>query len=350
MIRYSFSIKKAGNRRLWRRSPARKLARPRGFEPPAYRLGGGRSIQLSYGRIPYPFMIPVPPTFVNLLPRIGRKTGRGGARRRAHGPAAVKERMHLKILAIGDVCGAAGRKLIKTRLSALRRETGADLVIVNGENANDNGRGLSPDTAEDFFYAGADVITLGNHAFNDRRIYDYLEDRRYIIRPENGPARAPGCGSTVIDCAGRRVCVCNLLGRVDMDYRNASPFEAADRILKTTAADLFVFDMHAEATSEKRALGYYLDGRAAVVFGTHTHVATRDLQIMPRGTGYITDLGMTGASVSVLGVRPERSIDMFLGEPYVRYEYSDAEPLLQGALFTLDDSGRCIGTQAIDFK
>ena len=262
----------------------------------------------------------------------------------------MKRSTRLNILAIGDVCGAAGRKLIQKRLNALRREVKADLVIVNGEKANDNGRGLAPETAEDFFYAGADVITLGNHAFNDRRIFNYLDEQKYIVRPENAPARAPGYGWTVIECGGKMSCVANLLGRVDMDYRNNSPFEAADRILKTADADFFIFDMHAEATSEKRALGYYLDGRASIVFGTHTHVPTRDLHVMPKGTGYITDLGMSGASVSVLGVKPQRSIDMFLGEPYVRYEYSDVDPVIQGALFTLDSNGRCVGTQYIAFK
>ena len=256
----------------------------------------------------------------------------------------------MRILAIGDVCGAAGRKLVKTRLNALRRELKADLVIVNGENANDNGRGLSPDTADDFFYAGTDIITLGNHAFNDRRLYNYLDDHRYIVRPYNVSSRAPGSGYATIDIDGRRVCVANLLGRVDMDYRNNSPFEAADRILRDVDADIFIFDIHAEATSEKRAFGYYMDGRAAVVFGTHTHVPTRDLQALPKGTGYITDLGMTGSGQSVLGVKPKCSIDMFLGEPYVRYDYADAYPVMQGALFVLDNSGKCVETQAIDFR
>lgn len=256
----------------------------------------------------------------------------------------------MKILAIGDVCGSAGRKLIKTRLSALRRELKADLVVVNGENANDNGRGLSPDTADDFFYSGADIITLGNHAFNDRRLFDYLNEQRYIIRPYNLSSRNPGEGYAVIDCLGKRVCVSNLIGRVDLDYRSSNPFEAADKILRETDADIYVFDIHAEATSEKKAFGYYLDGRASIVFGTHTHIPTRDLQILPKGTGYITDIGMTGGMYSVLGVRPERSIDMFLGEPYVKYDYSDIDPLMQGALFILDSNGKCVETQAIDFK
>ena len=121
-------------------------------------------------------------------------------------------------------------------------------------------------------------------------------------------------------------------------------------VIKRGEADIYVVDFHAEATSEKRALGYYLDGRASVVYGTHTHVATRDLQILPKGTGYITDLGMTGASASVLGLLHELSISMFLGEPYVKYEYSNDAPLMQGALFTLDEKGRCTGVQPIDQK
>lgn len=256
----------------------------------------------------------------------------------------------MKILAIGDVCSRCGRDLIRRRLGALRRETKADLVIVNGENANDNGRGISPDTADDFFYAGADIITLGNHALNDRRLYGYLDDQSCIIRPLNMPSRTPGHGYTVVDVGSKRVCVINLIGMVDMDYRLSNPFEAAMGVIKRGEADIYVVDFHAEATSEKRALGYYLDGRASVVYGTHTHVATRDLQILPKGTGYITDIGMTGASGSVLGVRPELSISMFLGEPYVKYEYSNDAPLMQGALFTLDEKGRCTGVQPIDQK
>ncbi len=158
----------------------------------------------------------------------------------------------MKILAVGDVCGGCGRRLIKTKLGALRRETAADLVVVNGENANDNGRGLSPESADDFFYAGADVITLGNHALNDRRLFDKLDDCRFLLRPLNMPSRTPGQGSVILDVLGRRVCVCNLMGMVDMDYRMSNPFEAADALLRRGEADIYLFDFHAEATSEKR--------------------------------------------------------------------------------------------------
>ena len=223
-------------------------------------------------------------------------------------------------------------------------------VIVNGENAKDNGRGLSPDTADDFLYAGADVITLGNHALNDRRLETYLDDSRRVIRPMNMPRFTPGFGYTVVDVCGKNVCVCNLMGMVDMDYRLSNPFECADRLFKEVEADIYIIDFHAEATSEKRAMGFFLDGKASALFGTHTHVATRDLQILPKRTGYITDLGMTGAKNSVLGVLPERSIDMFLGHPSVRFDYAEEDPVIQGALFTLDESGKCTEVAYIDFK
>ena len=303
------------------------MAPPTRFERVAFRLGGERSILLSYGGICTDYN--------NRLTRFCQLFLRGEP---------------MKILALGDVCGECGRRLIKNKLGALRRETGADLVVLNGENANDNGRGLSPESADDFFYAGADVITLGNHALNDRRLFDKLDECRFLLRPLNMPARTPGQGSVTLDVGSKRVCVCNLMGMVDMDYRLSNPFEAADMLLRRESADIYLFDFHAEATSEKKAFGFYLDGRAAAVWGTHTHVATRDLTVLPGGTGYITDLGMTGALCSVLGVKPERSIAMFLGTPYVRYDYSFDDPAIQGALFTLDESGRCVSAETVDFK
>lgn len=254
----------------------------------------------------------------------------------------------MRILAVGDICAAAGRRLVRTCLSKARDRLEADLVIVQGENANDNGRGISPDTAMDFFYAGADIITLGNHAFNDRRIYDFLDENDTVARPFNAPPRSPGTGYSVLDLGKSRVCVCSLAGRVEMDFRYSDPFKAADRVFKECRADIYIFDFHAEATSEKKALGFYLDGRASVVYGTHTHVPTRDICILPKGTGYITDIGMSGGSLSVLGVKPEKSIAMFLGEPYVRYDYSEKDPVMQCALFDLDEKGMCLSARALD--
>ncbi len=256
----------------------------------------------------------------------------------------------MKILAIGDVCSFPGRQIIRTRLGRLRKELGADLVILNGENTTDVGKGITPEIAEELFMSGGDVITLGNHGLNAKKIYDYLDESRYIIRPANMPAPTPGQGYTVIECLGKRVCVINLLGRVNMSPFYDSPFEAADRIISRKEADIYIVDFHAEATSEKKALGYYLDGRCSVVFGTHTHVPTADLHIMPKGCGYITDVGMTGGQQSVLGVKAEQSIAFFLGHPGVKFEYADTDCRIQGALFTLDEKGRCTHCQMVDYR
>ena len=252
----------------------------------------------------------------------------------------------MKILAIGDVCGPAGCNILNNRLSALKRALSPDLVIVNGENAT--GRGITPALAEDMFFAGADVITLGNHAFANRQIIPYLDDGRPIIRPLNLAPAHPGQGCAVVDCLGLRVCVASLLGRLYMDFNHDSPFSAADRLFETVDADLFVVDFHADATSEKKALGYHLDGRASVCFGTHTHVQTSDARVLPRGTGYLTDLGMTGAQESVIGVKWEQSLAYFRGGPAPRFENAQEQCRIQGALFTLGPDGRCQSIQLVD--
>lgn len=252
----------------------------------------------------------------------------------------------MKILAIGDVCGPAGCELLTRRLGALRRSLQPDFVVVNGENAT--GRGITPELAEDMFFAGADVVTLGNHAFDNRRILPYLDDGRPIVRPLNLAPGHAGQGFAVADCAGVRVCVCALLGRLYMDFNHDSPFSAADRLFETVRADVYVFDFHAGATSEKKAMGYHLDGRASVCFGTHTHVQTSDARVLPRGTGYVTDLGMTGAQESVIGVRWEQSLAYFRGGPAPRFENSAEQCRVQGALFTLDGAGRCTAVQLVD--
>lgn len=253
------------------------------------------------------------------------------------------------ILAIGDVVGDPGMDILCRRLGRLQRQVGADLTVVNGENAT--GRGITPALAEDIFYAGADVITLGNHTFANRQICDYLDEQPHILRPLNFPTQQPGQGSVVVEVQGRRVCVANLQGRVGMDYNVSSPFSAADALLRETEADLFLLDFHAEATSEKLAMGYHLAGRAAAVWGTHTHVPTADERILPGGTGYITDVGMTGGFDSVLGVRWEQSVAMFRGELAPRFQPSDRNKQIQGAVFTIDNStGCCTQVQRVVFS
>lgn len=252
----------------------------------------------------------------------------------------------MRILAIGDVCGSAGCNILSRKMGELRREYAPDLVIVNGENAT--GRGISPALADDIFYAGADVITLGNHAFDNRQILPYLDEGRPIVRPYNVSPVWPGQGYAVVDCLGKRVCVASLMGRLNLGFNHDSPFSAADTLLKTVEADLFIVDFHAEATSEKKAMGYHLDGRCAAVFGTHTHVQTSDARILPQGTGYLTDLGMTGAQESVIGVKWEQSLAYFRGGPAPRFENARDECHVQGALFTLDGAGRCLSVRLVD--
>ncbi len=255
----------------------------------------------------------------------------------------------MKILAIGDVVGQAGVSYLRANLQKMKRNLGADLVIVNGENAAEI-HGIGQNDAEDLFYAGADVITTGNHAFGRYDIYSYLDDEKYILRPANFPGSAPGHGSVIINAAGVRVLVMNIQGNVSMKVSLASPFETADAILRRESGnyDIAVLDFHAEATSEKLAMGYYLDGRASVVFGTHTHVATADEQVLPHGTGYITDIGMTGPDLSILGVSPECIIKGFTTAMPQRYRVAEGKVTSHGVLFTLSGD-KCAKVERITF-
>lgn len=245
----------------------------------------------------------------------------------------------MKILAIGDVVSPPGLAALDKLLRAVKRETGADLTIVNGENAS--GTGITPRQANQIFDAGADVITLGNHALRRRNIVPYLDDNRYILRPANLAPQTPGEGYGVYEASnGCRVLVMDLIGRCDMPYGPDNPFLCADRILRRCKGqyDVAVCEIHANATSEKQAMGFYLDGRVSAVYGTHTHVATADERINPKGTGYQTDIGMTGPKWSVLGVRPEQSIAMFRGDLTSPFEPAPGECMLSGVLFTIDES------------
>ena len=257
--------------------------------------------------------------------------------------------MLLKVLAVGDVVGTPGLDRIRRSLRYLKRTTGANLVIVNGENAS--GVGLTPTQAEDIFDAGADLITLGNHSFNKREIVPYLEDCSRILRPANYAPQTPGRGWTVVDTNCGPVAVINLIGRCSMDFGPDNPFLLVDKILKEIHTKLIFIDFHAEATSEKLAMGYMLDGRISALWGTHTHVPTADTCILPKGTGYVTDLGMTGPKHSVLGVRPQQSIQKFRGDLTSRYQWADGPTKLEAVLFTIDAStGHCIQVERVDLN
>lgn len=256
----------------------------------------------------------------------------------------------MKILTVGDVVSQPGLLTVSHVLRHIKRETGVDFTIVNGENAS--GVGITPKQADSIFAAGADVITLGNHSYRRQNIVPYLEDNRYIIRPANLAPQSPGEGFGIFDTdAGWRVLVFELIGRCDMQYGPDNPFLRADRILREQEGryDIAICEIHASATSEKLAMGYYLDGRVSVVYGTHTHVPTADIRVNPKGTGYITDLGMTGPKWSVLGVRSEQSIAMFRGDLTSRFEPAEGVCILQGAVFDIDEStGRCRSAQRIE--
>ncbi len=255
--------------------------------------------------------------------------------------------MDLKVLCVGDVVGNPGMERIRRSLRYLKRKTAADLVIVNGENAAVVG--MTPQQGEEILDAGADLITMGNHTWGKRELVPYLEDCPRILRPANYAPQVPGQGWTVVETKAGPVAVIDLIGRCNMDYGPDNPFLLVEKILKEVDTKLILVEIHAEATSEKLAMGYLLDGRVSAVWGTHTHVPTADAQIFPRGTGYVTDLGMTGPKHSVLGIRPELSIARFRGDLTERYRWADGPTKLEAVLFTIDGStGSCKAVERVD--
>ena len=257
--------------------------------------------------------------------------------------------MDFKVLCVGDVVGNPGMDRIYRSLRKLKMQTGADFVVVNGENAAVVG--ITPDQAEDIFDAGADVITLGNHSFNKREIVPYLEDNSRIIRPANYAPQTPGRGWCVVDTKVGDVAIVDLIGRVNMEYGPDNPFLMIDKLLAETDAKIKLVELHAEATSEKLARGYRLDGKVSAVWGTHTHVPTADAQVLPNGTGYVTDLGMTGPKHSVLGIRPDLSIAKFRGDLTARYQWANGATKLEAVLFTIDSqTGKCINAERVDLS
>jgi metallophosphoesterase (TIGR00282 family) len=253
----------------------------------------------------------------------------------------------MRVLFIGDVVGSPGRRGLERTMPSLREQHSPDLVIVNGENSA-GGLGITEGTAEELFAAGADVITTGNHVYRHREVYDYLDRAERVVRPANYPHRNPGRGHTVVEAAGSRVAVINLSGMVHMKAAR-SPFTEADSILERLdgEADAVLVDFHAEVTSEKVAMGWHLDGRVAAVFGTHTHVPTADARVLPGGTAYISDVGMTGSRTSVIGVKPEQALESFITQMPVRFETAEEDVWVMGALVSVGLDGRAESIEQI---
>lgn len=254
----------------------------------------------------------------------------------------------MRILCIGDVVGSKGCAFVREKLPALKKIYRIDAVICNGENSAD-GNGVLPTSADSLFASGVDVITLGNHTFRRKEIYPYLEESPFIIRPINFPkSTTPGVGKCVLDLGRAQITVINLMGNVYFSENLRCPFETMDKVLKDVDTKITVVDFHAEATGEKGALAHYLDGRVSAVFGTHTHVQTADEQILPQGTGFITDVGMTGPVNSVLGVRSDIIIEKLKCKLPVRFEVAQNPYRLNAVIFDIDNlSGKCIGVERI---
>ena len=254
----------------------------------------------------------------------------------------------MKILAVGDVVADAGLDRIRTSLPKIKRDYGIDLCIINGENSA-GGKGITRESYDTLMSYGGDIITTGNHVWNNYQIYNLFDDGCSIIRPANYPPSVRGEGYIEYDMGKHTVCVINLLVRVALDPVDC-PFRMADTVLKKTKADIIIVDFHAEATSEKIALGYYLDGRVTAIFGTHTHVQTADERILPKGTAFITDIGMTGVIDSVIGMKTETSVARFVNKIPNRYEPAHGATMLSGCVFDIGDDGRCKGIERIMVK
>lgn len=254
----------------------------------------------------------------------------------------------MNVLLIGDVVGDSGTDAVLEKLPLLKEKYNADFTIVNGENAC-SANGISRRKAEMLMSAGADVITLGNHTFRQKDAFSLLLHSKNIIRPINYPKGTVGSGECVLEKNGVKIGVFNALGRIYLDSVDC-PFTSLKGALEKSDADIKIVDFHAEATSEKRAMGFFLDGLSSVVFGTHTHVQTSDLQVLPKGTGYITDIGMTGPHHSCLGVDKDTVIEKFVTAMPKRFELSDSAARIDGAVFTVcEKDGKCTGGTAFSY-
>lgn len=251
-----------------------------------------------------------------------------------------------RILFLGDIVGRPGRIAVQRHLSNLQDRHDPLFTIVNGENAA-SGVGITPDIAEELLKLGIDMITLGNHAFHKREIMEYLRKDRPLVRPANLPPAAPGAGHRIVERDGIRLAVANLCGRVFLDGYD-DPFRDVDRILDEIDTPHFFVDFHAEATSEKIAMGWHLDGRATAVVGTHTHVTTADETVLPGGTAYITDVGMCGPMPSVLGMEKTVILHRFRTSLPTKFEVADHPGVISGVVVGVErDTGRAVSIERI---
>lgn len=243
----------------------------------------------------------------------------------------------MRVLFIGDVVGGPGRRGLRDAMPGLRERYAPDLTIVNGENSA-GGIGITERTAGDLFNSGAGVITSGNHVYRHREAYGFLDREQRVVRPANYPSANPGRGHTVVQAGGMRIGVINLSGAVGLQVAR-SPFDTVDAILERIDADAVVVDFHAEVTSEKVAMGWHLDGRVAAVFGTHTHVPTADGRVLPKGTAFICDVGMTGSRTSVLGVKPEQALASLMTQMPTRFDTAEEDVWVMGAVVEINARG-----------
>ncbi len=246
----------------------------------------------------------------------------------------------VRVLILGDVVGISGRMMLQKHLRSLKEQFSIDAVIVNGENSNNNGRGITSRIAQFFIHNGVDVITTGNHIWDQADIYEYMKNNTTIVRPANFPSQCPGSGVTTFNVNGHLIAVVNVQGRVFMKEHLDCPFKAMDTILSFLKhkTNLIIVDMHAEATAEKICLGYYLDGRVSCVVGTHTHVATADERIMPNGTAYVSDLGMAGALNSSIGMNKDLMIERFKSQMPNKFTVDNNPPFIMTGIWVEIDT------------
>ena len=255
----------------------------------------------------------------------------------------------MKILLIGDIVGRPGRVIVEREVIRLREERAIDLVVANCENVA-GGAGVTPSTAEDLFRAGVDVLTSGNHVWRKREALELLKLDPRVLRPANYPDGTPGTGSTIVETlSGHKVGILNVMGRVFMEPLDC-PFRAAERELRrlSLVTPVIIVDMHAEATSEKVAMGWFLDGKVSAVFGTHTHIPTADERILPQGTAFITDVGMTGPYDSVIGRRVDQILEKFLSNLPMKSDVADSNIQLRGLVVEVNPTtGKALSVERI---